>query len=142
MLPIIVIGGLIVLFFAIRPSGSVDSGVPSGSGAGPNNGMPDPGATSNASMAGAAWQTVPEASGPPALPGTSKISPATVPALMNVTNRIAVRGIGSPGIARRVPTGVTVQTTNPAIVPFSAEGTRAFSGSVATTTTRGGGIKL
>ena len=142
MLPILVIGGFIVLFLAIRPANGGNSSGSGNPGPGTNTGLPDPGA-SNASMSGSASMSVPDASsGPPALPGTSKISPGTVFGRMSQVNRVALRGIGTAGVADRVPTPPRVSTTNPAVVPYSASGTRSFSGTVATTTNRNGGIKL
>jgi hypothetical protein len=137
---ILIIGGLIALFLVIRPKG-VDSGVGSVSGPGSNTGLPDPG-TTNAYMCGSAAMSVPASGFIPATAGTALVSPGTSYALLSGPNRIASRGIGTPGLSRRVPYAPTVKTTNPAVVPFSAEGTRSFSGTVATTTTGGRGIKL
>jgi hypothetical protein len=126
MLPVIVIAGLIVLFLAVKSSSS-GSGAASVGGVGAGNtGMPDPGAT-NASMGGSSAHGLPPNNAIVPYAGTSKQSPGTSPARMNMTNRTTLWQTGQVEQTLRVPNTQSVRTTNPATVPFSAFGTRAFA---------------
>lgn len=143
---VIVIAGFVVLFLALRSSnGSGGAALPGGTGT--NSGMPDPGAT-RAQMVGSISAHLPANVQITPFSGTSNLSPGTSALRKSGANRNALRGVGKIVTTQRVPAPPTLKTTNPAVVPFSATGTRAFAasqglaGTVRTTVGGGSGQKL
>lgn len=125
---ILVIGGLIVLFLAIRggATGSVAASA-SFSRTGGGGSLPDP-AAMPATMSGSAAMSVPPVTAITPFSGTAKLSPDQALARLNGANRIAAFGIGTPRTAIRIPRGPTVRTSNPAQTPFSAVATNPING--------------
>jgi hypothetical protein len=148
---ILVIGGLIVLFVALRsgPGGGENAAISSGANrAGSGGNMPDPG-TGAAAMVGSVSAHIHAPAVITPFAGTAKLAPDQMLDRLNMANRVAAFGVGTPSYPVRVPPPPSVVTTNPAQTPFRAVATNAMSGSAAfnstasvQTTTSTSGVKI